>query len=524
MVQVDAAVGIDVDQRTCLVEEGRGERNAELHRGQRQAFLQDRAGGIEGTDFLAAAGVLAARFQLGGHLRQQVVLDGLVVMGDVALVLAVVVELAHLQRVLAQAAGHGVHDLLDGDHSLGPAETAVGGVRGGVGLATVAVDGGVTQEVGVVRVEHGAVDDRAGEVRRIAAIAGQVDLDAVQAAIVVEADVVFDVERVTLAGDLHVLHARQAHLRRTPGVVGDHRAQAGRRRGLGFLAAEAAAHAAHVDDDAVEGNPEDLSHQLLHFGGVLRRAIDDHAAVFAGHYRGNLRLQVEMLLAADVQRALQAMRRAGQRGGGIADAVLVAVEDEMALAQGLDHVEHRFQVFVLDDRRHGRLARGFQAVGGDRQDHLSDILHLAIGQQRVAGHHRADVELAGNVGGGEGDGDAGELVAGRHVEAGDAGVGALAQARIDVQLVGKLQAIVDVDRLAADVLGGAFVLDAAADSGGQLGAEQVGQLFLALVRLAMVRHRRSPGFRRRERAAPGSICAAGSARSAGDIPCSRGSR
>ena len=64
------------------------------------------------------------------------------------------------------------------------------------------------KEVGVVRVEHGAVDDRAGEVRRIAAVAGQVDLDAVQAAIVVEADVVFDVERVTLAGDLHVLHAR----------------------------------------------------------------------------------------------------------------------------------------------------------------------------------------------------------------------------------------------------------------------------------------------------------------------------
>ncbi len=50
-----------------------------------------------------------------------------------------------------------------------------------------------------------------------------------------------------------------------------------------------------------------------------------------------------MLLAADVQRALQAMRRAGQRGGGVADAVLVAVEDEMALAQGLDHVEHRFE-------------------------------------------------------------------------------------------------------------------------------------------------------------------------------------
>src|SRR5690606_18453979 len=107
----------------------------------------DRAAGVEGADFLAAPGVFAAGLQFGGHLLEHVVLDGLVVGRDVALGLAVVVALAHFQRVLAQLARHGIHDLLDGDHALRAAETAVGGVGGGVGLAAVTVDGGVAQVV-----------------------------------------------------------------------------------------------------------------------------------------------------------------------------------------------------------------------------------------------------------------------------------------------------------------------------------------------------------------------------------------
>ena len=70
------------------------------------------------------------------------------------------------------------------------------------------VDGGVAQVVGVVGVEHGAVDDGAGKIRRVAAVTGQVDLDAVQQAVVIEANVVLDVEGVALAGHGHVFHAR----------------------------------------------------------------------------------------------------------------------------------------------------------------------------------------------------------------------------------------------------------------------------------------------------------------------------
>ena len=48
-----------------------------------------------------------------------------------------------------------------------------------------------------------------------------------------------------------------------------------------------------------------------------------------------------MFLATDMQAALQAARRGGQFGGGVADLVLMAVEDEMLLAQRIDHVEYR---------------------------------------------------------------------------------------------------------------------------------------------------------------------------------------
>ena len=87
--------------------------------------------------------------------------------------------------------------------------------------------------------------------------------------------------------------------------------------------------------------------------------------------------------------------------------------------EGIDHVEHRLQVLVLDDRGHRRLARGLEAVGGHRDDHLANILDLAVGQQRVAGDHRADVELAGYVVLGDGYGHAGEVVAGADVQLGE---------------------------------------------------------------------------------------------------------
>src|SRR5690606_23507004 len=115
----------------------------------------------------------------------------------------------------------------------------------------------------------------------------------------------------------------------------------------------------------------------------------------------------------------------------------------------------------------------------------------------------------------------GNLVAGRGVDADDAGVGAVAHARIDVQLVREFQAVIDVHRFARNMLGRAVVLDAFAYAGHQVLLEQGGDFFLAFYKV-VVRHKRSPSFRLSARAAPGSTCAAGSVQPAGGIRGWRG--
>ncbi|MCY1413358.1 hypothetical protein D9M71_287880 [compost metagenome] len=300
---------------------------------------------------------------------------------------------------------------------------------------------------------------------------------------------------MTLAGHDHVFDPWQAHLGRLPGQVRDHGAQARGARGLGFLAAETTPHATHVDHDLVHRDVEHFGHQLLYFGGVLRGAVDDHAAVFGGHDRGNLGFQVEVFLAADVQRALQAVRGRGQGSGRIAALVSVAVEHEVFLAKRFDHIQHRLQVFVFDDGGHGRLACGFQVAGGDSYHRLADELDSIDCQERVAWHQWADVLQPRDVFVGDGDAHALEGVAGRGVDLDDARVGAVGQARIDVQLVRELQAVVDIHGLAGHLLVGTVVLEAAADTRGEVLVEQRSELFLSFRGVVMVRHKRSPESR-----------------------------
>ncbi len=185
---------------------------------------------------------------------------------------------------------------------------------------------------------------------------------------------------------------------------------------------------------------------------------------------------------------------AGQSSSRIAALMGVAIEHEVLLAQRLDHVQHRFQVFVLDDGGHGRLACGFKIAGSDSEHRLAEELDLVDGQQRVAGHHRADVLQPGDVFVGDGDTHTLEGIARRGVDAQDARMGAVGGTCIHMQLVREFQAIVNVQRLPRYMLVGAVVLDAAADTGGQVLAEQFGHLGLVLG-YVMVRHKRSPGFR-----------------------------
>lgn len=283
--------------------------------------------------------------------------------------------------------------------------------------------------------EHGAVDDGRRQVGRAAAVTGQLEIDALQATAVIETDIVFDIEGVTLAGHEHVFHARQAHLGRLACQVRDHRAQAGRARRLGFFAAKATAHPAHVDHHLVHRYIEHFGNQLLHLGGVLGRAVDDHAAVFGRHHRRDLGFQVEMLLAADMQGALQAMGCIAQCAGRVPAPVGVAVEDKVLFAQRFDHIEHRLQVFVGDDRCQRGAARGVEVACGHSHHRLADELHGVDGQQGVARQQRADVFQARYVFVSNGNAHALEGVAGRGVDTDNARMGTVGQPGIHVQLI-----------------------------------------------------------------------------------------
>ena len=179
------------------------------------------------------------------------------------------------------------------------------------------------QRVGVVGVEHRAVGDGAGQIGRIAAARRLVEADAADAAVAVEADVVVDAEIVALAGHLHVVVAVEPELCGPAGLRRGERRDGRDQRRLALLAAEAAAHAAHLHRDGVVGQAEHLGDGVLDLGRVLGGGMDQHVAVLAGDGVGDLAFEVEMVLPADMQRAGDAVRGGGERGVRVAEPHLV---------------------------------------------------------------------------------------------------------------------------------------------------------------------------------------------------------
>ena len=132
-----------------------------------------------------------------------------------------------------------------------------------------------------------------------------------QLAFIVVTDGEFGQERMTLAGQHHVLIAIEAHPGRSSCHLGGQSGQRRRSGGLRFLAAESAAHARDRNDHLVGRNPEHMGNTVLHLGRVLRGTGDVHRAVFARLGIGRLHLEVKMLLPAEGKITLHDMRRIG---------------------------------------------------------------------------------------------------------------------------------------------------------------------------------------------------------------------
>lgn len=310
---------------------------------------------------------------------------------------AVEVAPAHRQRVQPQLARNVAQDGFNDDHALRPAKAAKGRVALGVGLAAVGRDVYVLQKVGVVGMKNRAVGHGARQVGAEAAVDGHHQLQAGNAPAVVKARAVIVGKRVALAGDQEVVIAVQAQLDRALELArrdgGPHREVAG----LGFLAAKAAAHAPAFDTHRVLVNAQRVRHPVLHLAGVLRAGINQPLVLLLGQHVGDLAFKVEMLLAADFQRAMQGVQRAFQRLDGITALHKNRWQHIALRLQGITQVQDGGQ--DVDVAAH--LARGAPGLhhrfGHHHADHLADVLHGAMGKHRPVVREVAQHPVTGNV-------------------------------------------------------------------------------------------------------------------------------
>ena len=512
MVHAHRTVGIDVHQRAGLVLPAIGEGDAELHRCQRDAATEDAAlgilPGILCADFGAPGLVVAGCLELGDDLGREIRLDCLVIGGEVAAGPAIEVELADIERILAGGIGHFLDQALGTDRPLWSAETAEGGVGDGMGSQGLGVEAYGRIEIGVVGMEERAVGHRAGKVGREAAAGGEQDIDSQDVAFIVEADFVIDHEIVALAGGDHVVVAVGPELDRPAGAPCRQRGDGGEDVALGFLAAEPAAHAADLAGDGVARHIQHMRHRMLDLAGMLGGGIEGDVAVLARHGEGDVAFQIEVLLAAEIHRALDAPRRSGHRRIEIAAIEAHRLGDEVQAAGGLTvltgggDVENRRQ-FLIADLGLGRGQARFVAGAGDHgEDRLAVEHHLALGEDRVVVMvGGADVVDAGNVGGREHQLDAGAVLDSREVDLLDQAMGAVRQAERGMQQAGRFGHVVDVERLAGHVLVTGIVAGGLIDAAGDLiaiGCEDG---------LMHGRHSggcRQPGERNRSRSRPGN--------------------
>ena len=267
-----------------------------------------------------------------------------------------------------------------------------------------------------------------------------------------------------LAGHGDVLGAVEPQADRAPGQGGAERRDGGQPVRLELLAAEAAAHPQALHGDLVGGQAEHVRHDVLRLRRVLRARLDEDLAALVDQRQRGLGLQVEVLLAADLELAAEPVRGPLQRGGRVAaaDRPLVAL-----VAAGLDRVVH-------GDQRGQRLVAGldrFRALPGRLQglaEHPADrvaVIHDLAGEQRLVVLLAGVVE-AGHVVGGQHPHHAGHLVGGVGPQAGDAGVRVRGLDRPGVQGAQRAAGqVLGVERGAGHVLFRALVGDRQAHHG-----------------------------------------------------------
>ncbi len=451
---MDRAVLVDVDERACLIEPGRGKRDAEFHRGERKAPLDDRTLGIRLADRQAPFAVIRACLELVDDFADNIVLDTLMIGRQIALADTVEIALSHIERVEAGGEGDLLDQALGAEHSLRAAEAAEGRVRASIRLEGLGYRAHSWVEIAIIGVKERAIGHRAGEIGREAATRRIDEVGGLDDALIIEAHLVIDEEIMPLAGDRHVVIAIGTAFHGAAELLGRERGEAGEEVALRLLAAEGASHAAHLDGHGVGRNAKHMRNHVLHLARMLGRGMNGDVIVFARNGESDLALEIEMLLTADMHRALEAPRRGAHGGNDVAALELQRLGDEGRLGtprllDGHDGGE----VFVGNLREEAGASRRVAAFADDREDRLAVIGDEPAGKERlVMPSSRAHVVYAWNIGRGE-HGEHPWRGADRiEVERDDLRVGALGKAEIDMRQPIGLWQVVDIERLARHML------------------------------------------------------------------------
>ena len=155
-------------------------------------------------------------------------------------------------------------------------------------------------------------------------------------------------------------------------LLREQRGDAGEEPRLALLAAEAAAHAPALDDDVVGVDVERVRDLVLHLAGMLRRAVDQHRAVFLRHRVRDHPFEIELLLAADADAPRSRCGAAAIAAARIAALHPLGRQHERLRAHGGLRGQDRLQVLVLDDREPRGAARLVDGARGDGEDRLAD--------------------------------------------------------------------------------------------------------------------------------------------------------
>jgi hypothetical protein len=232
---------------------------------------------------------------------------------------------------------------------------------------------------------------------------------------------------------------------------------------LAFLAAEPAAHAAHVHRHRVRGNAQHMGHHVLGLAGVLGGGMNQHLVVLAGNGKGDMPFEIHVVLPADPHPARDPVRGRGKCCRGVA-ALQGQRRGDMGIARrdGLFRRRDVRQGLVVDPCQFSRPAGLVAALGDHGKDRLAPEFHPIIGQKRlVVQAGGADVVDAGNVARGQHADHAGCLRDPGQVHRPDAPMRHGGQPQPGVQRARRFKDVVGIVGPPGDVLDGGVVREVA---------------------------------------------------------------